>query len=263
MINIHVISDLYLGFVEFTDAIDETLPNCQIVVIVGNIAQIKRTMLYVETLCKKYPDRQFVLNVGRVEDGLHQKNTTELSDGLTARQEISEFWPKNLHYAFQKPIILNINGKTLSIFCFHGFPHIMEDIIDSTRWKGTAWYKYATHGVTIDENEFKNKNAANIYHGWFPKFSTPERCRQDHYKEQELAKEWLSAADENHIKVLVTALHPKNDPCLSDIDYIMYPDISPDVWIASGVSGETRTNNTIIYGNPGRSKSARESVLTI
>ena len=262
MIKVHVISDYYLNFVEFTTDTDETLPECDVVVIVGNMGQIKRVMIYVEALCNKYPDKQFILNIGRTEDGLHAKNNTELSDGLTNRQKISKFWPKNLHYSFQKPISLTINDQTIEVLCFHGFPYIIEDNIEDSVWKSTQWYKYATHGVTFEQSEFKHKDAADVYHGWFPKFSTVERCREDHDQEYNIVKEWLS--DKNDAtKILVTALGPKMDPCLAGIEYHMYPDISPDFWIASGTDAEERNNSFVLYGNPGRSESARKAVLII
>ena len=171
MINVHVISDYYLGFNEFTTTIDEDLPESDLVIVVGNMGLIKRSMLYVEHLCKKYPAKQFIINVGRTEDGLHQKNNTELSDGLTTRQMISEFWPSNLHYGHKKPIALTIKEQKLEILCLHGFPHIVDESVDVNKWKSTSWYKYATHGITVDQAEFKLKEAADIYHGWFPKFS--------------------------------------------------------------------------------------------
>lgn len=263
MIKLHVISDYYYGFNEFSTTTDEVLPDADLVVIVGNMGLIRRSMFYAETLCKKYPHMQFVINVGRTEDGLHQKNDTELTDGLATRQAISEFWPKNLHYGFQKPIELTINSKKIELLCLHGFPHIIPEIVDESEWKATNWYKYATHGVTFDQTEFKPKDAADVYHGWFSKFSNPERCREDHAKEYEIVKNWLIDKPDDIVKILVTALGPKNDPCLNDIEYVMYPDIKPDVWIASGRKIEDRNDNYILYGNPGRSESARKSILCI
>jgi hypothetical protein len=263
MITVHVISDYYMGIHEFTNSVDEDLPESDLVIVVGNMGQIKRSMLYVETLCKKYPSKQFIINVGRTEDGLHQKNDTELSDGLTTRQLISEFWPKNLHYSYRKPITLTINERKIDLLCLHGFPHIIEESVNDATWKSTSWYKYATHGVTFDQSEFKLKEAADVYHGWFSKFSTPERCREDHAIEHGIVNEWLHDKEADTTKILVTALGPDADPCLTNIDYVMYPNSDPDIWIASGRPIENRTNHTMLYSNPGRSDSARKSVLII
>ena len=263
MIKIHTISDYYLGFTEFTTEVDETLPECDLVVVIGNMGLIKRSMMYVEYLCRKYPEKQFILSMGRTEDGLHRKNDDELTDGLANRQLISELWPKNLHYAHKKPIELTINGQKVEVLCFYGFPYIIEESVDNTLWKSTQWYKYAAHGVTFDQSEFKHKDAADVYHGWFPKFSTPERCREDHDKEYAIAQDWMAAKSDDTIKILVTALSPKNDPCLSGIEYIMYPGLRPDVWLSSGVKMEDRSENFILYGNPGRSESARNNVLIV
>lgn len=263
MIKLHVISDYYYGFNEFSSDTDMVLPDADLVIMVGNMGVIRRSMFYMETLCKKYPNTQFVINVGRTEDGLHQKNDTELTDGLTTRQMISEFWPKNLHYGFHKPIELTINDRKVELLCLHGYPHIIPDTVESTKWKSTNWYKYATHGITFDPNEFKHKDAADVYHGWFSKFSNVERCREDHKKEYEVVKNWLADNPNDITKILVTALCPKDDPCLSDIEYVMYPDVKPDVWVASGRTIEDRSENYVLYGNPGRSELARKSVLLI
>ena len=263
MIKIHTISDYYLRFTEFTTDVDETLPECDLVIIVGNMGYIKRSMIYAEYLCRKYPEKQFVISVGRTENGLHQKNDTEITDGLTNRQMISELWPKNLHHAFKKPIKLVINDQKIEVLCFYGFPHITEETIDDSVWKSTQWYKYASHGVTFDQKEFKHKDAADVYHGWFTKFSTPERCREDHDKEFEVVREWLSHKSEDTVQILVTALNPKNDPCLENISYSMYHGAQPDVWIAGGIKMEDRSDNFILYGNPGRDESARKSILII
>lgn len=263
MIKIHTISDYYLGFNEFTNDIDETLPECDLVIVIGNMGTIKRSMIYVEYLCKKYPEKQFIVSMGRSEDGLHRKNDNEIIDGMNNRQLLSDLWPKNLRYEHNKPIRLTINDRKIEVMCFHGFPHITEETIDDSIWKSTQWYKYASHGVTKDPNEFKHKDASDVYHGWFPKYSTPERCRVDHNIEYEIIKRWVENKPEDTTQILVTALYPKNDPCMGDIEYTMYPGIKPDVWIASGVQSEDRSDNHILYGNPGRSESARKAVLVI
>ena len=64
MIKVHVISDLFLGFNEFANPEDEVLPEVDLVILNGNIGHLKRGMLYAETLCRKYPETQFVYNLG-------------------------------------------------------------------------------------------------------------------------------------------------------------------------------------------------------
>lgn len=262
MIKAHVISDLLLGFIEFTDPVEETLPDCDLVFIVGNLGHIKRGMIYIEKLCAKYPNKQFIFNIGRTE-GTGQKNNTELVDGLLTRQKLSEFWPKNLRYAHQQPIKIELNGGKLDILCLHGYPYIIENSVDKQSWKSSSWYKYVSHGVTYDQNEFKPKDSSDVYHGWFPKVSNVERCREAHDTEYSIIKNWLSSRSNDERKILVTALSPLNDPCLPKLEYIMYPDINPDMWIVGGTSVDLETNHYRLYGNSGRGNLAREATFII
>lgn len=262
MIKAHILSDFYLGIIEPTDNVDETLPDCDLVFIAGNLGHIKREMIYVEKMCRKYPNKQFILNIGRTE-GTGQKNNTELVDGLTSRQLLSEFWPKNLHYAYQKPIKLTINEQTLDILCLHGYPNFIEKDISEKEWKSSSWWKYASHGVTFDQNEFRPTGTSDVYHGWFPKVSNVERCIESHALENAIVQDWLNNKESGGTKVLVTALNPIEDPCLPKLKYEMYPGANPDIWIAGGKQMTVETNSYRLYSNPGRAPSARESVFTI
>ena len=58
MIKAHVISDLELHEAEWANPIDETLPDCDLVFINGNNGILRRSMVFAETICKKYPHVQ-------------------------------------------------------------------------------------------------------------------------------------------------------------------------------------------------------------
>ena len=60
---VHLIHDLNYGFNEPTEAADLELPDCDLVILNGNLAEHgKRSMLYAYELCEKYPNIQFVYN---------------------------------------------------------------------------------------------------------------------------------------------------------------------------------------------------------
>jgi hypothetical protein len=257
MIDLHVISDLALFMFEHTDPVDEVLPDCDLVIFAGNCGYVKRTMVYAEMLCNKYPDKQFIVNLGMKELPF-QKNSTEIRDGLMVRHAHSELWPENLHFKYQKPIKLKIKDRELDILCMFGFPYIDENVQADEVWKSTEWYRYAYHGLTHNQNDFKPKGASDVNHGHFPIWSTPALCREYHDKELEIVKAWLGDGGADS-KILITALSPIDDPCLSGIQYTMYSEIEPDHWIFGGSAIKTSK----LYGNPGKGAACRSEVLCI
>jgi hypothetical protein len=261
MIKVHLISDLWLEDNEWCDPIDEELPECDLVIINGNCGASKRTMVYVEFLCKKYPEKQFIYNMGKREFP-YQKSYDQIATGLTVRQKCSELWPNNLHYSYKKPFNIQVNGVTLDIFCLHGYPNVNENVAVDDTWKNTSWYRYFYHGITHDQSVFKAPQAADVYHGHWPIWSTPELCRQDHNTELNIINEWLNEPSES-IKVLVTALSPLNDASLDNIEYTMYDGIQPDYWFVGGAPINTIAGRCQILGNPGRGSSARNTVFTL
>ena len=259
---LHLISNVNSEwFQEKPNVEDVVLPDADIIILTGNYSNfIRRTMNQVENLAKMYPEKQFVLNLG-MKELTAQKNFTEIRDGVTNRQLFYENWPKNLHFKYQKPLKLEVGGKKLDILCLYGFPHVAE--ADEATWKNTEWYQYTFHGITHDQSYFKPKHAADVYHGHFWIWSTPELCREDHKKECEIIKNWIAEKEEDSTQILVTALSPINDPCLEGINYTMYPDLHPDVWVFSGVSANLHNNRTLLHGNPGSGGEARSVTLDI
>lgn len=261
MVKVHIISDLWLDSNEWNNPEDENLPECDVVIVNGNCGHTKRAMILIEPLCEKYPEKQFIYNMGLI-DAPYQKTKTQVPDGLRARQMYSDLWPKNLHYRYKKPLILEINNTKLDILCLHGYPSIAENVQDDEAWRSTVWYRYFYHGVTHDQTVFKAPQAANVYHGHWPIWSTPELCRQEHDAELELIKSWLNTPSEG-LKVLVTAISPFNDPNLANIEYTMYQGIQPDYWFVGGTKIDTTIDNCLLHGNPGSGSLVRDVVCTM
>ena len=261
MLKVHLISDLWLEDIDWGNPEDEVLPDCDLVIINGNCGTTKRSMIYIELLCKKYPDKQFIFNMGR-RDMAFQKSYTQIPDGLTVRKTHSDLWPKNLHYSYKKPFTLTINNTTLDIFCLHGYPNVAEHVENDAVWKATTWQLHFFHGLTHDQTVFKAPQAANVYHGHWPIWSTPELCRQDHATELETISSWLEQPSDGH-KVLITALSPINDSSLTNIEYTMYESIQPDYWFVGGATIETTIGKCHLHGNPGSGLTPRNTVFTM
>jgi hypothetical protein len=261
MIKVHVISDLWYDDNEWSDPVDELLPDCDLVIVNGNCGFSKRTMLYIETLCRKYPEKQFIYNLGRKEVP-YQKSYTQIPNGLTVRQLYSDLWPKNLHYSYKKPFSLTIKNTTLDILCLHGYPNVADKVENDLNWKSTSWHRYFYHGITHDQAVFKAPQAADVYHGHWPIWSTPELCREDHNNELITINDWLAQPSDGH-KVLITALGPINDSSLANIEYTMYDGIQPDYWFVGGSSVNTMLGNCHLHGNSGRGSLARNTVFTM
>jgi hypothetical protein len=261
MIKIHVISDLWLDSNEWNNPEDEVIPECDLVIFNGNCGDINRSMILFELLCKKYPEKQFIYNEGII-DAPYQKTKTQLADGLRARQLYSDLWPKNLHYRYRKPMMLEIKGTVLDVFCLRGYPKVADHVQDDTVWRSTIWYRWCYHGVTHDQKVFKAPEAADVYHGHWPIWSTPNLCREEHDSELEEIETWLKTPSDGN-KILITATSPFNDPNLKGIEYTMYQGIFPDYWFVGGAEINTKIGKCVLYGNPGSGKFIRNTVCVM
>lgn len=261
MLKIHVISDLWLDSNDWGNPEDEILPDCDLVIVNGNCGHTQRAMILIEALCKKYPDVQFIYNIG-LADTPFQKTKTQIPDGLRARQMYSDLWPKNLHYRYKKPMTLEIKNIKLDIFCLHGYPYMSESVTDDKEWRSTTWYRHCYHGVTHDQSVFKAPQAADVYHGYWPIWSTPALCREEHNTELEAINNWLGDSSDGY-KILVTAISPFNDPNLGNFEYTMYQDIQPDYWIVGGTKIHIKIDKCTVHGNPGSGSLVRSIVCPI
>ena len=127
---VHVISDLFYGFNEVTESVDNILPEVDLVILNGNIAySAKRSFLYTYELCSKYPHIQFVYNFGFYERhyGFIDKFEGEGEESLQIRKNQPN-WPKNLHWKDPKSndglLIKLQTNQVVSVWPTFGFPKI-------------------------------------------------------------------------------------------------------------------------------------------
>lgn len=268
MTKIHVISDLYLGFNEFSIE-EEQIPDVDLVILNGNIGLLKRSMLYAETLCQKYPDTQFVYNYGHAECYKGPpKYVEELDQGLEIRKNSNSTWPKNLHWSKTPQSITLRNGHEINILCTYGYPNIRECSIP---WTETAWYR--DHLMEMYEDFPMDKYAdgdwgrprgtSPVNHGWYPLFASREWIQEQHQKEWKLVQDW--EVNGKGLKILVTHINPyKDSRCEGQkvSPYLIH--LNHGYWIGSNVE----CNGALflgakLYSNPGRGPLARQKVITI
>lgn len=262
---IHVISDLFLRFNEPSPK-DEIIPNSDLVIINGNIGHPKRSMLYVETLCKKYPDTQFIYVLGETE--LHMsitKSLDEVEQSLIIRRDNSVTWPSNLYYLDKSKIITCKNGEKLDILSVYGFPRIHSI---QGKWSDTRWARYyvADYYHFLDKDPtgkwFKPEGTSFVDHGHIPIFSTLQWVNDQHELEYQKIKDWISNTD--HRKLLITHVNPYYDTRFTGQVQSTYPiDFSNVTWITSSTESERDImyHGARLYSNPG--KNARYNMLII
>lgn len=262
---IHVISDLFLRFNERSPD-DEVIPDSDLVVINGNIGHPKRSMLYVETVCKKYPDIQFIYVLGETE--LHMsitKSVDEVEQSLKIRRDNSVSWPKNLHYLDSSKLITLKNETTVDVLTVYGFPkiHSVEG-----EWSDTHWAKYyvADYYHFLDKDPtgkwFKPEGTSSVDHGHIPIFSTMEWVNQQHELEKEKISNWL--LDRSHKKILISHINPYIDSRFDRQKLSSYDlDLTGITWISSKSQCNINFLNARLFSNPGRMNDKLEEELII
>lgn len=262
MIKVHVISDLFLGFNEFANPEDEVLPEVDLVILNGNIGHLKRGMLYAETLCRKYPETQFVYNLGEYErfrDAL-DKYPDELYDSLKVRITSNPQWPKNLHCSID-PIELTFkNGYKIDLLCTYGFPKIHSC---SCPWEDTVWFREYPLSVTDNYADFAPPAADPVRLGTLQLWATIDLINEEHAREEARVKAWeLNITSK---KILVTHLNPLKDSRCKDVETSPFSiHLNGGLWIAA----DTKVSNVQFLGarlesNPGRGSVARNNIITI
>ena len=265
MTKIHVISDLNLGFNEFADPIDETIPDVDLVILNGNIGFLKRTALYAETLALKYPNVPFVLNLGYLERYYLslEKFDGETEESLQIRSDVNKFWPKNLHFSTKNQIITCKNGFKVDIFCKFGWPKIFKSYVD---WKETFYFKNICFNYTVYENDeriLKPSETSNVGHGIYPIWATMDAINERYEKDVNDLRIWENTYTE--YKILVTHLNPYIDERNNNLEVTPYGIHLRDMlWITSGYKVEdVRFVGSRLVSNPGRGILPRSHVIDI
>lgn len=262
---IHVISDLFLRFNE-SSVSDEVIPDCDLVIINGNIGHPKRSMLYVETVCKKYPDTEFIYVLGETELRMSiTKSVDEVEQSLKIRRDNSQSWPKNLHYLDSPKLIPLKNQTTIDVLTVYGFPKIHS--IEG-EWKDTRWARYyvADYYHFLDKDPtgkwFKPLGTSSVDHGHIPIFSTIEWVNQQHELEQEKIANWLK--DRTHKKLLISHVNPYMDGRFTGQTQSSYDlDLTGVTWVTANTPCDINFLNARLFANPGRMNDKLEDELII
>lgn len=265
-LTVHLISDLFLKFNEFSYE-EEKIPDVDLVVLNGNNGSVKRSMLYAETLCRKYPTTQFVCNYGETEmfSCMADKVLDDLREKTLKRQIGNVTWPKNLHYQYNTNMIIECRGgKKIDVLTLYGFPKIISYSGD---WKETKWYRYYGKEVAYEllKNIFKPNETSNVRHGAIGVPADKEYINYLNNTEFELAKKW-EVTNNGYYKILVTHINPIQDSRLSTQKYSPY-NIHLDT-TGTWLSADTEQNGIrfvggTLYSNPGRGVDKRSKIITI
>lgn len=265
MANVHIISDLFLDFNEHSDS-EEVLPDgTDLVIFNGNIAKhIKRAFLYMEKLCKLYPDVQFVINLGQQElYSNYDKFVDEVPNAIQVRKDNQPNWPKNLHYSRQPMLITLKDGTQVDVLCKYGFPKIYTY---EGQWEDTIWHRNHCTNIVYGHDEiahFKPDATSNVLHGAVPIFATKKDIDELHEKEWKAVQDWELTP--TVIKILVTHINPYRDTRCSKSKVAAYNiHLEKGYWIGS----DTFIDGIIflgakLYSNPGRGIDARSRVFKI
>ena len=264
----HIISDLFLGFNEFSLE-EEIIPEVDLVILNGNLGALKRGMLYAEKICRKHPNIEFIFNPGDTE-AHHSvpKTLNEMEESLRIRQQSSPTWPKNLHYNTNNIILQLQTGEKVDVLCLYGYPKI-HDV--SVPWEETVWFQYhvseLVHSFTGNKyygKPLETTSAEICWHGWYPVFATKEWINEQHEIELQKVKTW-ELTDNGCRKILVTHINPYKDKrCLNQVvtPYLIH--LNNGTWVTSNVPvNGVQFLGSKLYSNPGRGVEARGKIVSV
>lgn len=237
---IHPISNLNLGFHEFTNPVDEILPEeIDLVILCGGFSdRMKRSLLYCETMIEKYPNIKFILNTGPID------YNTEVPDilytAMRVRYENTSI--PNLYYS-RDPFILD-NYDVLTLV---GWPKVENVPEKLSKVFGEPRPKYLSDG-----------ECCNVK---FRYFVTTDEINQFHNQEYLKIKKWL-AEDSGKQKLLVTGTSPTDDAYATNYSLYDDLDLSGVIWVHGGTSVyDTSMNGTRLICNPGRNTSRQNTFV--
>ena len=238
---VHTISNLNLRFHEFTNPADETIPEeSELVILCGGFSdRTKRSLLYCETLAKKYPDKTFILNFSPYD--LTTEVPSIIYSGVKARYDNLAI--NNLHYSTRPSDILECDILTL-----YGWPRVEIVPKKLERIFGEPRPKYLKDGECVNKA--------------FRYFITAEELNQFYSDEKMRLIDWLNNGSDKK-KILITGTAPENDPYSTEYSLYDDLDLSGITWIHGGSEYYDKKQNGVrLICNPG-SGSARQKTFVI
>lgn len=272
MFKIHVISDLLYGFHEPTEPADEILPpDVDLVIFNGNLAtNPKRSILYAYTMAKKYPDVQFVYNLGMYERywKMIPKYEYEREDNIAIRISSGGDWLPNLHWKdprIEGGLIITLRtGQTIDVFPVYGFPKIHSF---EGSWEDTFFHQ--NHSVCFHSKDAiewwtdKPKETSYVSFGALPVWATKDWVNEKFDEINMRIKRW--EVNLKHYGILVTHLSPYNDTRLSNCKVSPYEiHLNDRIWITA--HDRVKNVNYLgarLYSNPGRGLERRTEVIEL
>lgn len=266
MLKIHLVSDLNLGYNEFSYE-DEIIPEVDIIIINGNISRLKRSMLYAETIANKYPETPVICNLGEYELYITgtEKYIGETLENIIIRKNVNKSWPKNLYFD-KNPIVLNLkNGNCVDVLCTYGFPKIHSYV---GNWEDTVWHQNIVKTMLgNNENDQrlypdKPEKTSDVRHGnMLCVWADMEHINHLHNEEEKLVKKW--ELNKTGKKILITHINPYNDIRLfsqKTSPYLIH--LNNGLWLTSNNSiNGVKFLGSRLYSNPGSGSIARQKVI--
>jgi hypothetical protein len=239
---LHIYSDLRLRYLEFSDPVDELVPDVDAVIVAGNIStDAKRSLLFQETLGQH--NKPVFLNYGLLEFTrgsycLETLNSTQLRYGV--KKDTNCYYKHN-----GNTILPELKLDVLPLF---GWPKFnSQEELDNTKL-GKILLE-VVWGMYYDEEGV----AINAYDPYPTRWN---RINELHEQEQSVLADWL--ADQHttdNTKVLVVG---------HNYAEIIKADLTNVILVVPGEEAQdTAFNNGRLYSNPGRGSLPRSRILTV
>lgn len=266
---VHLIHDLYYGFNEPTDPADLELPECDLVILNGNIAETgKRSVLYAFELAHLYPNIHFVYNEGYTERYrlISDKWEYEYENGMSVRTK-QDAWPQNLHWKNPKSPqgleILLQTGQTVSVWTAFGFPNVVK----YDDWEDTWFYRNVSQGqipvYNLDSDILPGTDLKLF--GDMDKWASKEFIEQKYTEQLDMIRDWETKQIANkHYGILVTHLSPYKDTRLEGLSYTGYNiHLHNRIWATTHIKEKVNYVGADLVSNPGRGSGPRGKVFEV
>ena len=249
---IHIISDLDIDYQDFAEDQNNINQDCKYIIITGNVSlENKRSMIYLDTLSKKYPAATIIFNFGLID--VMAKPYEGVKSMLDVKINDFKKFDKNIYLPL-KPMVIG----DYEFLCAFGWPYIRdeEEFNRSNLVKNTiiAW----DGEFYIDDICVSKK---------FPRVYTMGFVNEQAAREEEMINEWLNTESTKQ-KILVTAQGPDSENIFKTTKVEIFPNLNLNgiVWITGGVTDYVGPyKNCRLIKLPGRDRSRflPDSILDI